>query len=187
VLLGLTLALLGVGATAPILEVLAAIVPQAIAIIAVVLLIELLLLQAVPRRLPPGIGLVVPDYHPSDRDQERADPAPTLPAQPSRDQSLEPTWHLDTAAGEAWRSAVDVVAGAPATSWGEAPTVRWHAIRTSTNGSTPDGLTAGDLVIQPTVPMPEQQPPGRPGHRPIETEQRNSQPLALDWWDSQQS
>lgn len=187
VLLGLILALLGIGATAPILEVLAAIVPQAIAIIAVVLLIELLLLQAVPRRLPPGIGLVVPEYLASDPDQERADPAPTLPAQAAPDQSLQPTWHLDAAAGEAWRTAVDVVAGASATSWGEAPTVRWHAIPTPTNGSRPDGLTAGDSVLQPTVPMPEQQRPGRPGHPPIESEQWNSQPLALDWWGSEQS
>src|SRR5207344_3580337 len=48
VILGLTLALLGIGATAPILAVLAAIVPQAVSIIAVALLIKLMQLQAVP-------------------------------------------------------------------------------------------------------------------------------------------
>ena len=58
VLLGLTLALLGLAAEpTPVLAVLAAIVTQLISLIAVVLLIKLLQLQAVPRRLPAGIGL----------------------------------------------------------------------------------------------------------------------------------
>ena len=57
VLLGLIFALLGFGATAPVVAVFAAIVTQAISVIAVGFLIKLLQLQAVPRRLPAGIGL----------------------------------------------------------------------------------------------------------------------------------
>jgi hypothetical protein len=185
VLFGLALALLGVGATAPILEVFAAIVPQAISIFAVVLLIKLLLLQAVPRRLPPGIGLVVPEYARSDPDQERADPSPSLPPQPAPDQALQPGWHMDAAEEAARPTAVDVAAGPPATGWGEAPTVRWHDIPTPTNGSRPDGRMVGDSVIHPTVPMPEQQPPGRPEHPSTDQKQWNSQPLALDWSGSE--
>ena len=57
-LLGLTLALVGLAADpTPVLAVLAALVVQVISVIAVVLLIKLLQLQAVPRRLPAGIGL----------------------------------------------------------------------------------------------------------------------------------
>jgi hypothetical protein len=137
--------------------------------------------------LPAGIGLVVPEYLPSDPDRERADPSHSSPAQPAPDQRLQPTWHLDAAPGAAWRTAIDVTAGAPATSWGEAPTVRWYAIPTPTNGSRPDGRMAGDSVLQPTVPMPQQPPPNRPGHPSTDQEQWNSQPPALDWWGSQQS
>jgi hypothetical protein len=146
VLLGLILALLGIAATAPILAVLAAIVPQTISIIAVGLLIKLLRLQAVPRRLPPGIGLVVPEQLSSDFDQERADPA---------------------------------------ADWGEAPTVRWQHIPTPTNGSS--GWLSGDRAVQPTVPMPEQQPPGQPEDPPADQGQWNLQPLALDWSGSPKS
>ena len=92
VLLGLTLALLGIGATAPILAVLAAIVPQTISVIAVGLLIKLLQMQAVPRRLPPGIGLVMPEHLRSGADQELADPSPSVPAPPAPDQRLQPAW-----------------------------------------------------------------------------------------------
>ena len=57
VLLGLIFALFGFGATAPVLAVFAAIVQQAISVIAIGFLIKLVQLQAVPRRLPAGIGL----------------------------------------------------------------------------------------------------------------------------------
>jgi hypothetical protein len=234
VLLGLTLALLGIAATAPILAVLAAIVPQAISIIAVGLLIKLLQLQAVPRRLPPGIGLVLPEHLHSGLDQEHADLSPSSPAPPAPDQRLQPSWHPDMAASPAWQPAVvDAAAGAPATGWGEAqlaqwhgpptatngsrpdgwmpgdsashatvpmpdrqalgrpgdpweaPTVRWHAIPTPTNGSRPDGWMPGDSASHATVPMPEQQASGRPGDPWADQEQRNSQPLALDWGSPQ--
>jgi hypothetical protein len=188
VLLGLTLALLGIGATAPILAVLAAIVPQAISIIAVGLLIKLLQMQAVPRRLPPGIGLVMPENLRSGSDQESADPSPSVPAAPAPDQRLQPTWHPDAAAGAAWRATVDVVAGpGQATGWGEAPTVRWHAMPTPTNGSRPDGGVPDDPAIHPTVPMPADQSPGRPRDQQADEGQSDSQPLALDWSGSRQS
>jgi hypothetical protein len=189
VLFGLTLALLGIGATAPILAVLAAIVPQAISILGVWLLIKLLQIQAVPRRLPPGIGLLVPENLPSGPDQESVDPTPSVPAEPAPDEQLQPTWHSDAAAGAAWRTTVDVVAGAgPATGWGEAPTVRWHAAPTPTNGSMPDGRVPDDSAVHPTVPMPPEQPPGRPRDQRADDEgQGNSQPLALDWSGSTQS
>ena len=89
VLFGLTLALLGIGATAPILAVLAAIVPQVISIIAVGLLIKLLQLQAVPRRLPAGIGLV-PSY-PEPANGERRPTADSLSAPSAAGQQLQPT------------------------------------------------------------------------------------------------
>ena len=189
VLLGLTLALLGIGATAPILAVLAAIVPQTISVIAVGLLIKLLQMQAVPRRLPPGIGLVMPEHLRSGADQGPADPSPSVPAPPAPDQRLQPAWQPDAAAGAAWRTAVDAVAGpGPATGWGEAPTVRWHSIPAPTNGSRSDGRVLDDSAIHPTVPMPEQQPaPGRLADPSADQEQRNSQPLALDWSGSTQS
>jgi hypothetical protein len=196
VLLGLTLALLGIGATAPILAVLAEIVPQTISIIAVGLLIKLLQMQAVPRRLPPGIGLVVVERLRSDLDQERADLSDSLSAPSRANQRLQPTWHADKAAGVAWRSAVDAAAGGTAAA-GEtdAPTVRWQHIPTPTNGSGPDDRMPGDPAIQPTVPMPEEQltvpmpgqePLGRPGDPSADQEQWNSRPLALDWSGSPQ-
>jgi hypothetical protein len=170
VLLGLTLALLGIGATAPILAVLAEIVPQVISIIAVGLLIKFLQLQAVPRRLPPGIGLVVPEHLRSDLDPERVASSNSLSETPAPDQRLQPAAHMETAAEAAWRMAVDASAWAPAAVWGpDTPTVRWHDVPTPTSGSGPDGRRPGDPAIQPTVPMPEQQPP------------------ALDWSVSSQS
>jgi hypothetical protein len=146
VLLGLTLALLGLGATAPILAVFAAIVPQLLSVIAVGLLIKLMQLQAVPRRLPAGIGLVP---HPSD-----ALPAPPAPMAP--DPRLQPTWHPDTAAGAAWRTAGDAAAGAPATGWGTDPSTGWQPIPTQPNPPLPPGP-------QPGWPQPNQPPqPDRP-------------------------
>jgi hypothetical protein len=202
VLLGLTLALLGIGATAPILAVLAVIVPQTISIIAVGLLIKLLQLQAVPRRLPPGIGLVVVEHIRSDLDQERADPSDSLPAQPPRSPRLQPTWRSDPAAGAAWLAAVDAATAATATGEGpdgpdatatgegpDAPTVKFQDTPASTNGSMPDGRTPSDPAIQPTVPMPEpdEQSPGRPGDPWADEKEWNSQPLALDWSGSPKS
>jgi hypothetical protein len=96
VLLGLTLALLGIGATAPLLAVLAAIVPQALSIVAVGLLIKLTQLQAVPRRLPPGVGLVPLD--PELRDGELGPVTDSL-APSAAGQQLQPTWHPDLAPG----------------------------------------------------------------------------------------
>jgi hypothetical protein len=195
VLLGLTLALLGIGATAPILAVLAAIVPQALSIIAVGLLIKLVQLQAVPRRLPPGVGLVPLD--PEFRNGERRPVTDSL-APSAAGQRLQPTWHPDPAAGAAWRTAVDAAAGVPATGWGsEAPTVRWQpiSIPTPTNGSGP-GRMPGDPTVQLTVPMPEEQltvpmseeqSAGRDADPEADQEHWNSQPLALDWSASPQS
>ena len=203
VFLGLTLALLGIGATAPLLAVLAAIVPQALSIIAVGLLIKLLQLQAVPRRLPPGVGLVTLD--PELRNGERRPVTDSL-APSAAGQRL--TWHPDPAAGAAWRTAVDAPAGVSATLWGsEAPTVRWQpiSIPTPTNGSGPDGRMAGDPAVQLTVPMPEEQltvpmpeeqltvpmseeqSAGRAADPGADQEYWNSQPLALDWSASPQS
>jgi hypothetical protein len=188
VLLGLTLVSMGIGATAPILAVLAAIVPQAISIIAVGLLIKLLQMQAVPRRLPPGIGLVLPENLGSGPDRGSADPSPSVPAPPPPDQRLQPTWHSDAAVGPAWRTTADVMAGAgPATGWAEAPTVRWQAEPTPTNGSRQDGQVPDDSAIHPTVPMPAEQAPGRPRDQRADEDQENSQPLALDWSGSSQS
>ena len=195
VLLGLTFALLGIGATAPLLAVLAAIVPQALSMIAVGLLIKLVQLQAVPRRLPPGVGLVPLD--PELRDGERRPVADSLAAS-AAGQRLQPTWHPDPA-GAAWRTAVDAAAGVPATGWGsEPPTVRWQpiSIPTPTNGSGADGRMPGDPAAQLTVPMPEEQltvpmsdeqSASRAADPEAGQEQWNSQPLALDWSASPQS
>jgi hypothetical protein len=196
VLLGLTLALLGIGATAPLLAVLAAIVPQVLSIIAVGLLIKLLQLQAVPRRLPPGVGLVPldPELRNGERGPVTDSLAPFAPAQ-----RLEPTWHPDPAAGAAWRTPLDATAGLSATGWGsEAPTVRWQpiSIPTPTNGSAPDGRMPGDPAVQLTDPMPEEQltvpiseeqSAGRAADPGADQEHWNSQPLALDWSASPQS
>jgi hypothetical protein len=181
VLLGLTLALLGIGATAPILVVLAAIVPQVISIVAVGLLIKFLQLQAAPRPLSPGIGLVVPEPIGSDLDQERIDPSDLSPATPAHAQRLQSSSHTDT--GEAWVIAVEATTWAPATGW-DTPTVRLQDTPTPTNGS---GWTAGDPAIQRTVPMPEQEPPSPPQDPQAGRRKRRSQPLALDWSDSPRS
>jgi hypothetical protein len=167
--LGLTVALLGIAASAPILVVLAAIVPQTISIIAVGLLIKLVQLQAVPRRLPPGIGLV-------------ADPSESLAASTASDQRVQQAWQPDTATGATWHATVEAPAGAPATGWRtDVPTVPWETISTSANGSGPDGGLPGDPDIQVTVPMPREQLPNPPGDPQAAQEQWNSQPLALDW------
>jgi hypothetical protein len=191
VLLGLTLAMLGIGATAPILAVLAVIVPQAISIIAVGLLIKLLQMQAVPRRLPAGIGLVVVEHIRGDLDQERVDPADSLPAQPPpSNQRPQPTWHPATTAGAAWLAAVDAAAGTPATGEGtDAPTVRLQPTPMSANGAMPDGRRPGDPAIQPTVPMlePEVQLLGRPGDPWADQTSWTSPTLALDWSGSPKS
>ncbi len=128
VLLGLIFALLGFGATAPVLAVFAAIVQQAISVIAIGFLIKLVQLQAVPRRLPAGIGLAP---YPSEA-------LPPPPAIGPPDQQLQPTWHPDTAAGAAWRTAGDAAAGAPATGWGADPAVGWQPIPTQPNGPDPN-------------------------------------------------
>ena len=124
--------LVGFGATAPVLAVFAAIVPQAISVIAIGFLIKLVQLQAVPRRLPAGIGLAP---YPSD-----ALPPPPVTAAP--DQRLQPTWHPDTAAGAAWRTAGDAAAGAPAAGWGADPAVGWQPIPTQPNGQIQTGCSS---------------------------------------------
>jgi hypothetical protein len=167
VLLGLGLALLGFGATAPMLAVFAALIPQAISVLAIGLLIKLLQLQAVPRRLPPGIGLVPP-------------PSESLPAPPVPDQQLQPTWHPEAAAGAAWRTAGDAAAGVPATGWGtDTYSVGWQPIPTQTSGPQPNGSL-------PNGPMPQGRLPSDPNIRSkdpwADQGQRNSQTPALDWW-----
>jgi hypothetical protein len=159
VLLGLGLALLGFGASAPMLAVFAALVPQAISALAIGLLIKLLQLQAVPRRLPPGIGLAP---HPSE----------SLPAPPVPDQQLQPTWHPDVAAGAAWRTAGEAAAGAPAAGWGtDTSSVGWQPIPTQPNGPRPNG------------PRPQRRSPGDPNIQSKDPgAERNSQPPTLDWW-----
>jgi hypothetical protein len=120
-LLGLTLALLGLGADpTPVVGVLAAIVVQVTSVIAVGLLIKLLQLQAVPRRLPAGIGLA-----------PYPEPLP-LPQRP--DPRLQPTWQPDAAAGAVWRTAGEAAAGAPAAGWGAEATTAWQPIPTQPNG-----------------------------------------------------
>jgi hypothetical protein len=203
VLLGLALALLGFGVTAPILAVFAALVPQAISIIAVGLLIKLLQLQAVPRRLPAGIGLVP---HPSDV-------LPAAPAPPASDPRLQPTWQPDAAAGAAWTTAGDAAAGAPAAGWGAASSVGWQPIPTQPmtrqamprqpmppqapppqamrpqavppQGNAPglQGRMPEDPTIRSPLPVREQQQPRMPKDPWADQAERNSQPPALDWWD----
>jgi hypothetical protein len=153
VLFGIGLGLLGLAAEpTPVLWALAAIVTQAISIIVVVLLVKLLQLQAVPRRLPAGIGL--PPYQES------------LPAPPP-DQRLQPTWQPDTAAGAAWRTAGEAAAGAPAAGWGtETTAAAWQPIPTQPNGPMPQGtVSADDPAIRPKGQR-DAQPPvdwwGRP-------------------------
>jgi hypothetical protein len=200
VLLGLVLAVFGFGATAPVLAVLAAIVLQAISIIAVGLLIKLLQLQAVPRRLPAGIGLVP---HPSD---ELSPPS-------AAEQRLQPTWHPDAAAGAAWRTAGDAAAGAPAAGWGtDGSSVGWQPIPTQTiplqpfpappmsappmsappiagqpNGPRPQLRMSEDPTIRSSAPVHEQQV-GRPKDPWADQAQRASQQQPpVDWWGRPQS
>ena len=152
VLFGIGLALLGLAAEpTPVLGALAAIVTQAISIIVVVLLVKLFQLQAVPRRLPAGIGL--PPYQES------------LPAPPPA-QQLQPTWHPEAAAGAVWRTAGEAAAGAPAVGWGaDATAAAWQPIPTQPNGPRPQGNVSENPAIRPQG-QPDAQPPvdwwGRP-------------------------
>jgi hypothetical protein len=157
VLFGLALTLLGFGASAPILAVFATIVPQAISVLAVGLLIKLLQLTAVPRRLPPGIGLIP---------HEPEALSSTQPATQVPDQRLQPTWQPDAAAGAAWHRAGDAAAGAPASGWGtDATSAGWQPV------STP-----------PRGPMPP-----LPRDSRADQGQRKSQPAVPEWWDRPQS
>jgi len=210
VLLGLVLALLGLGATAQILAVLAAIVPQAISVLAVGMLVKLLQLQAVPRRLPAGIGLI------PHLSEELPPPPPPL------EQRLQPTWHPDAAAGAAWRTAGDAAAGAPAAGWGAAgSSTGWEPIPTQSlpgqpmpgqpmptqpqppqsmpprsmphqslpaqpNGPRPQLGMPEDPTIRSTLPMREQ-PAGRAEDPWADQAQRNSQQPSIDWWGRPQS
>ena len=155
VLFGLGLALLGFAAEpTPVLWALAAIVTQVTSVIVVVLLIKLFQLQAVPRRLPAGIGL--PPYQES------------LPAAPPPDQRLQPTWQPDTAAGAVWRTAGEAAAGAPAAGWGTGATsAAWQPIPTQPNGPQTQGRNGpqpqSSFADDPAIPS-------------------TGQPPAVDWW-----
>jgi hypothetical protein len=139
VLLGLTLALLSLAVEpTPVLAVFAALVIQLISVIAIVLLIKLWQLQAVPRRLPAGIGLA-PYPYPEPL------PAPQLP-----DQRLQPTWQPDTATGAVWRTAGEAAAGVPATGWGADSSAAWQPIPMQTNGPRPQGRIPDDPTLRPT-------------------------------------
>jgi hypothetical protein len=151
VMLGLVLTSFGFWSAAPFLAVVAAFVPQVISVIAVLLLIKLLQLQAVPRRLPPGIGLVPHDPE-------------SLPAPPVPDPRLQPTWQPDVAAGAAWHRAGDAAAGAPASGWGTDASTGWQPIPTQPNGAPPPAPPQEPRVDQG---QPSSQPPaldwwGRP-------------------------
>ena len=164
VLFGIGLALLGLAAEpTPVLWALAAIVTQAISIIVVVLLVKLLQLQAVPRRLPAGVGL--PPYQESpyqESQYKESQYKESLPA-PLPDQRLQPTWRPDTAAGAVWRTAGEAAAGAPAAGWGADPTAAaWQPIPTQPNGPRPQGTVSDDPAIRPKG-------------------QRDAQP-PVDWW-----
>ena len=160
VLFGLTLAFVALAAEpTPVLGVLTTIVIQVISVIAVVLLIKLLQLQAVPRRLPAGIGL--PPY------------VEQLPAPQPADQRLQPTWQPDAAAGAVWRTAGEAAAGAPATGWGADSSTAWQPIPTQPNGPQPYGP-------RPQGTIPDDQTIRSKG-------QRDVQPPAVDWWDRPQS
>jgi hypothetical protein len=164
VLFGLGLALLGLAAEpTPVLWALAAIVTQVTSVIVVVMLLKLFQLQAVPRRLPAGIGL--PPYQES------------LPPATPPDQRLQPTWQPDTAAGAVWRTAGEAAAGAPAAGWGaEANSAAWQPIPTQPNGPLSQGSNAP-------------QPQGNISHDPAirSKGQRDAQPPAVDWWGRPQS
>jgi hypothetical protein len=153
VLLGLTLALLGLAAEPPpVLGVLAAIAVQVTSVIAVGLLIKLLQLQTVPRRLPAGIGLA--PY-----------PEP-LPMPQPPDQQLQPTWRPDAAAGAVWRTAGEAATGAPATGWGADTGTAWQPIPTQPDGPRPQARIADDPTAQSkgqrSVPPPAVDWWGRP-------------------------
>jgi hypothetical protein len=160
----LTLALWALAAEPiPVIGVLTAILIQATSVIAVVLLIKLFRLQAVPRRLPAGIGL-----------------APYLeqvPVPQPADQRLQPTWQPDTAAGAVWRTAGEAAAGAPATGWGVDSSTGWQPIPTQPTEPQPNGP-------QPNGPMPQG---AIPGDQAISKGQRDVQPPEVDWWGRPQS
>jgi hypothetical protein len=148
-LLGLTLALLGLAAEpSPVLGVLAAIAVQVTSVIAVGLLVKLLQLQAVPRRLPAGIGLA-PYPEPSQ-----------LPQRP--DPQLQPTWQPDTAAGAVWRTAGEAAAGAPAAGWGAEASTAWQPIPTQPNGPRPQVQIPDDPSARSNLPTPAVDWWGRP-------------------------
>jgi hypothetical protein len=165
VLLGLTLALVGLAADpTPVLGVLAAVAVQVTSVIAVVLLIKLLQLQAVPRRLPAGIGLA-----------PYPEPLP-LPQPP--DQRLQPTWQPDAAAGAVWRTAGEAAAGAPATGWGADTSAAWQPIPTQPIPTQP--IPTQPIPTQPNGPRPQARIPDGPATR--SKGQPDVQPPALDWW-----
>jgi len=155
VLFGLMLALLALTADPkPVIGVLSTIVLQVTSVIAVVLLIKLLQLQAVPRRLPAGIGL--------------APYVEQLPAPQPAEQRSQPTWQPDAAAGAVWRTAGEAAAGAPATGWGADSSAAWQPIPTQPDGPQPYG--------------PKQQGT-TPDDQAIRSKgQRDVQPPATDWW-----
>jgi hypothetical protein len=160
VLFGLTLALLALAADpTPVVGVLSTIVIQVTSVIAVVLLIKLLQLQAAPRRLPAGIGL-------APYVEQLSAPQPT-------DQRLQPTWQPDAAAGAVWRTAGEAAAGAPATGWGADSSAAWQPIPTQPTGPQPDGPKSQGAI-------PDDQAIRSKG-------QRDVQPPAVDWWGRPQS
>jgi hypothetical protein len=163
VLFGIGLALLALAAERiPVVWALGAVVTQAISVIVVVLLIKLYQLQAVPRRLPAGIGL--PPYQES------------LSAAPPPDQRLQPTWRPDTAAGAAWRTAGEAAAGAPAAGWGaDATSAAWQPIPTQPNSPQHQGRKGpqnqGSVAEDPSL-----RSKGQP----------DVQPPPVDWWGRSQ-
>ena len=113
---------------------------------------KLMQLQAVPRRLPAGIGLA--PY-----------PEP-LPIPQPPDPRLQPTWQPDAAAGAVWRTAGEAAAGAPATGWGTETSAAWQPIPTQPNGPRPQVQIADDPAArskgQRDVPPPAVDWWGRP-------------------------
>ena len=159
VLFGIGLALLALAAESiPVVWVLGAVVTQAISVIVVVLLIKLYQLQAVPRRLPAGIGL--PPYQES------------LSAAPPPDQRLQPTWRPDTAAGAVWRTAGEAASGAPAAGWGaDTTSAAWQPIPTQPDGPHTEGRNG---------PQPQDSVAEDPSLR--SKGQPEVPPPAVDWW-----
>ena len=164
VLFGIGLALLGLAAEpTPVLWALAAIVTQAISIIVVVLLVKLLQLQAVPRRLPAGVGL--PPYQESQYKESQYKESRTRNRCLHRCQTsgCSRPGDLTRAAGAVWRTAGEAAAGAPAAGWGADPTAAaWQPIPTQPNGPRPQGTVSDDPAIRPKG-------------------QRDAQP-PVDWW-----